>query len=289
MPDGSTRAVVFACMMLNSALLLLVRSFSAALLMLVSRRYLAYYLVCDQVVYIAQKMARGDFYYFVPVENDLAAMLVSLAIRVLMKVVTDFTGLIQFRHPGELGGLYWSLNVLSAFAMSAASVVIYYEKGAGDIMEQANAWTLAGVLVGAWILVFSLFLALSKKKYRITFWSTKTGCQHVMDHFLKEADDEARSEILLNNSRMWKSIRDQVMHWTMDNWWRWQEEKPAWLTDVWMSHVPLNMIPREDKMRISSIKLRRKSAIKVSMARAGGVVQPVVGKEEDKKLQCLTH
>jgi len=204
------------------------------------------------------------------------AIVVSLAVRTGMKAVTDFTGLIQSRHPGELGGLYWSLNVLSAFVMSAASVVVYYEKGDGDIMEQADAWTLAGVLVGAWILVFCVFLALSKKKYRVTFWSTKTGCQFVMDYFLKGTDDAVRSEIFMNNSRLWKSLRDQVMQWTMVKWWRWQEEKPAWMTDVWLSHVPLNMIPREDKKRISSIKLRRKSSLKVDMARAGGVVQPVV-------------
>ena len=35
----------------------------------------------------------------------------SLLQRVFIKTITDFTGVIQLRHPNELGGLYWTANM----------------------------------------------------------------------------------------------------------------------------------------------------------------------------------
>ena len=43
-PDGGSRTVIFGCMVINSSLLLLIRSFSAAMLMLVKMRYLVAFL-----------------------------------------------------------------------------------------------------------------------------------------------------------------------------------------------------------------------------------------------------
>ena len=54
-PDGG-------CMMANSALLLLIRSFSAAVLMLVKKRYFALYLAGDMALYLGVKEASGDFH-----------------------------------------------------------------------------------------------------------------------------------------------------------------------------------------------------------------------------------
>jgi len=56
-------------MTLNSALLLLVRAFSAAMLILVNKRYLVVYMAGDMALYLLQKVARGDFHYWVPVDG----------------------------------------------------------------------------------------------------------------------------------------------------------------------------------------------------------------------------
>jgi len=92
-------------MILNSALLLLIRSFSAAMLMLTKKRYLVMYMAGDMALYLLQKVARGDFHYWMPVDGALG-LFVSLVARVGVKIVTDFTGLIHFRGDAELGGLY---------------------------------------------------------------------------------------------------------------------------------------------------------------------------------------
>ena len=59
-PDGPRGNVVFLCMILNSALLLLVRSLSYALLMLVKPAYVLYYALGDTIFFFLQKIARGD-------------------------------------------------------------------------------------------------------------------------------------------------------------------------------------------------------------------------------------
>ena len=107
--------------------------------------------------------------------------------RVSIKTVTDFTGLIQFRGPQELGGLFWKVNMFLALAASFVSVWV----GDGDQM----AWALVGSLSSAWVAVFGVFLLLMKKDYRGTFFATATGKQRVMDFFVKGVDDEQKSEV----------------------------------------------------------------------------------------------
>ena len=61
-PDGGSRTtltVIFGCMMLQSVLLLLIRSFSAAMLVFVNKRYFVMYLAGDMALCLLQKMGEG--------------------------------------------------------------------------------------------------------------------------------------------------------------------------------------------------------------------------------------
>ena len=87
-PDqGIGRILLLVCMTLNSTLLLLVRAFSAAILMLVNTRYLVMYLAGDMALYLLQKVARGDFFYWMPVAGALGLVMS----RVMVKTIADFT------------------------------------------------------------------------------------------------------------------------------------------------------------------------------------------------------
>ena len=66
------------------------RSFSAVVLMLVSKRYLAIYMAGGMALYLLQKVARGDFHYWLPVDG-VGGLFVSL-----VKTITDFTCVVQF-------------------------------------------------------------------------------------------------------------------------------------------------------------------------------------------------
>jgi len=60
-------------MILQSALLLLIRSFSVVRLMLANKRYFAAYLAGDMALHLLthllQKVAREDFDYWIPVDQ----------------------------------------------------------------------------------------------------------------------------------------------------------------------------------------------------------------------------
>ncbi|GMI28476.1 hypothetical protein TeGR_g12203 [Tetraparma gracilis] len=97
LPDeGNKRTVMYVCMVLNGALLLLLRSVGAALLMLANTEIFVAYLAGDHLLYLLQKLVRGDFLYWMPVEG-VGELAVSLLVRVTVKTLTDFTGVIQFR------------------------------------------------------------------------------------------------------------------------------------------------------------------------------------------------
>jgi hypothetical protein len=90
-------------MIMNSALLLLARSGSTALLAMVSWRYVAAYYAGDHIIYLAQKAARGDWWHWTPVGGVLGILMTPIN-RIITKAINDFTGVIQFRGAGELGG-----------------------------------------------------------------------------------------------------------------------------------------------------------------------------------------
>ena len=249
--------MLLVCMTLNSTLLLLVRAFSAAMLMLAKKRYLVIYLAGDMALYLLQKVARGDFHYWLPVDGA-AGLFVSLLLRVIVKTITDFTGVIHFRGDAELGGLYWTVNTFLALLASFVSVFVYYadtgeEVGSFEIEERV-AWTLVGSLSGAWAFVFALFLLLMKKGYRRTFFSLKSGKQRTKDFFLKGADDGQKSAVLACNKKQWRAIREEVKEWVLVNWWRWEEEKPEWYSDSWRSQVPKEWITdAEERAKLDKV------------------------------------
>jgi len=135
--EGIARHLLLVCMTLNSTLLLLVRSFSAAMLMLVNKRYLVTYLAGDMALYLLQKVARGDFHYWLPIDGA-GGLLVSLLMRVIIKIIADFTGVIQFRGDAELGGLFWTVNMFLAVLASFASVFVRYARRWGGSGAHRN-------------------------------------------------------------------------------------------------------------------------------------------------------
>jgi len=234
--EGIARSLILVSMTLNSALLLLIRAFSAAMLMMVRKRYLAMYMAGDMALYLLQKVARGDFHHWFPLDGALG-LLTSLLLRMIVKTITDFTGVIHFRGPQELGGLYWTVNMFLTLLASFICVWI----GGGERME----WNLVGALSGAWVVVFGLFLLLIQREYWLTFFTLSTAKQQVMDRFNSE-DESVKAGVFKKNKKMWRAIREDVKEWVQANWWRWKEEKPEWFSEAWIGRVDADMIPLED-------------------------------------------
>jgi hypothetical protein len=166
-------------MVLNSALLLLLRSIGAALLMLADTKIFVAYMAGDHLLYLLQKLARGDFLYWMPVEGA-GGLAVSLLLRVIVKTLTDFTGVLQFRGAGEMGGLMWLWTMFLALVAPWVAVPVYFgtlasnstnstaveivlditnsttdalELEESDAWEpkEADAWRLLGGLTAGWV------------------------------------------------------------------------------------------------------------------------------------------
>ena len=131
-PDGVPGAIVFACMVLNSALLLLARSASAALLMLVQPSLFLYYVLGDCAFFFLQKAARGDIRYFVNADGWAATVGFDFVSQLIFKLIVDYTGLVQFRGPGCLGGCYWTGNMVSERASEASAKTVLLQQFLGN-------------------------------------------------------------------------------------------------------------------------------------------------------------
>ena len=95
---GQGRALVFFLMFMLSLLQLLAKVFSTALLVMTNPLWLAIWLGADYALYIAYKIARRDFVYFVPMAGTLKYTLAFLG-RIFVKMLVDFSGVLMMRGP----------------------------------------------------------------------------------------------------------------------------------------------------------------------------------------------
>jgi hypothetical protein len=122
-PDSAgKRTLIFGCMIVNGALLLLVRSVSIALLAIVGGRWVLLYLMSDLGLYFSYKILRRDLWHWVPLEGA-ASVVESVLERLIAKVLVDFTGVVQFRGAGEMGGIYFTLNTVRARELCVLALV----------------------------------------------------------------------------------------------------------------------------------------------------------------------
>ena len=98
---------------MNSALLLLVRSVSTALLSMAGGNWVLVYYASDMGLYFMYKILRRDFWHWAPLVGA-ANVVWSILNRLIVKVLVGHTGVIQFRGAGEMGGCYFAFNMVRA-------------------------------------------------------------------------------------------------------------------------------------------------------------------------------
>ena len=160
-------------MVVNSALLLLLRSISTSLLILVDWKIFLSYTVGDQLLYLGVKLVNRDFLYWLPIEGKRGLAL-SFVFRAGVKTLTDFTGVIQLRAPGEMGGAAWIWTMCVALVTPWVAVPVYFSKltsgstDATDIeissdsttdventVDQSDVWELDRVKMWGLLIVFT--------------------------------------------------------------------------------------------------------------------------------------
>eukprot|EP00519_Triparma_laevis_P012762 CAMPEP_0182500664 /NCGR_PEP_ID=MMETSP1321-20130603/9697_1 /TAXON_ID=91990 /ORGANISM="Bolidomonas sp., Strain RCC1657" /LENGTH=248 /DNA_ID=CAMNT_0024705163 /DNA_START=34 /DNA_END=777 /DNA_ORIENTATION=+ len=204
--DGRKRAFLFATMILLSATQILIKALLIIVLASIGSRFPVYYILGDMAFYLLYKIVRKDFTYWLPLEG-VVGMVTSVFQRVICKVVVDFAAIIQFRHPYEVGGLYFSLNMF--LPLLALTLLLALDLAKGNLSESTLALltSLVTVLGGSLIFLLGAFLLLMDKEYWQTFMSTETGGQMKRRMFL-EGNDAMKASVFASNKGYRKPIDD---------------------------------------------------------------------------------
>jgi hypothetical protein len=252
--------ILLVLMTLNSATLLLARCIGAALLLLVGMSSLFGFLAAEMGLYLLYKVARGDFYHWLQVDGT-AGLAISLLLRVMVKVIADFTGVVQSRGPAEMGGLYFTVNSVMGFVFCFVALQVYFadDAGAEGRIKEADAMDAFYKIFGFWALTAALGISIMKREFWGTFVSLETGNDWAQNKLLRGKDDFERSDMFTINRKKWERVSGEAKEWVQDNWFKWKEEEPEWFDDAWIAKVPDDFIPIEEDRKVLK-ELRRKSS-----------------------------
>jgi hypothetical protein len=255
--NDTKRSIIFVSLMHFSAGMLVIRCMTIVVLGLLGGKWVILYVGADMLLYLLVKVLRGDFWYWIPAGGNVE-IVTSIVCRVLVKVVGDFTSIVQFRHPNEVGGMYWMFGFVLTMGSLPVAIIIA-EKG--DVADEVIrfAWKAVGLVIPCTVLLFAVFFFNIEKKYWGTFYSWQRGKDLTVKNF-KEGSDAVKAKYTFKYSKHhWKANEKEVKAWVEANWVRWEEEKPKWFDDAMRARVPVEYIPgagnarRRERVRRASV------------------------------------
>ena len=263
-------------------------------------------------LYLLYKVARCDYYYWMPLRGILAVT-VSFLCRVFVKVITDYTGCVHFRHPYELGGFYWTFNlVLSQLSVFGAAYLYIeatqvakrgsrYEKNTTEAIsnfsmvsnstfvedktvissgvDPSQLWTIVGSISALWLFSLTAFIISIKSGYIHTFFTTMSGKQQLHNIFHNAKDDKEKMSVFKKHHSYYKGIEKEVKEFVAQNYYRFEEEKPDWWTATMKAQIPDNMFSAAallEEQKKGGGKRRRSSFMEVMGLESGGRAEVVV-------------
>jgi hypothetical protein len=216
------------------------------------------------------KLLRGDFWYWVPLGGK-AEILCSIVTRVVVKVVADFTSIVQLRQPNEVGGFHWAFGcVLTIASLPIATIISEHKAQENDHTSVAKAVNM--YIIPLTLLFFAIFFWNIEKKYLGTFFSLQKGKDLTIYRFKNAETDKLKAKSAFENSKHhWISIEEEVRAWVEASWEKWEEEKPKWLDEGMKARIPVEYIPTAAGRRKE--RGRRESVVAKAEGDAGGVVR----------------
>ena len=199
-----------------------------------------------------------------------------------MKVVGDFTSIVHFRHPYELGGMYWLFGFVLTIGCLPVAIIL---AEIGDVHKKRLkfAWAVVILVIPFTMLCFAAFFLHTEKKYWISFYSLERGKDLTVKGFKEAKNDKLKASKAFRHSRKHLiQIEDEVKAWVEANWERWEEEKPKWFDDAMRARVPVEYIPgagdarRRESVRRASVDAESEGGLagalgaSIRRARVGG-------------------
>ena len=242
-PDEITKKMsIFVFMYFNSFIHIMCRLLTCFIAMTIDYKIIIYFNLVNFAIYFLYKMLRNDFYYWIKI-NGFVGIVVAFVFRFAAKLVTDFTGMIHFRHPLDLGGAYWLFSIIECQITMLMSVFFCDKFISEEYASYIPYFKYFGVAFHILWVISAIFVGKNiNKKYIHTFYSTETGKEHCINYFLRNVDDD-KHIILYSNHILWLSIEDSVKDWLHENWQSWNKNKPDWFEDILFSNIPEQIIP----------------------------------------------
>ena len=150
-------------------------------------------------------------------------------------------------------------------------------------LDNETLHTALGSLVTIWFVSAVTFALVIKREFLHTFYDFDTASTFNRKEFLQLNDkDLEKSEILTRHPDVYKAWGDELIKpWTIKNWNRWEEEKPAWFTDKWIEAVPNEYIPFEWRVKYKKTKGRVDDS-QLQRRRGSISVRELVGGREER-------
>jgi hypothetical protein len=129
-------------------------------------------------------------------------------------------------------------------------------------------WSLATYLIPVIMIALFTFFLNIKREYLSSFYSTQTGIDCIAFIFRNSKTERGKmTEAVECSQHLTKPIKNEVVAFVRDNWFKWEEEKPKWLSPAMRHAILINYLPVETQQQ----EIFKRSKI--------------VNKKEDKKLE----
>lgn len=264
---ASGRSAVFLSMFVLGSCTVLMKVLSTALLASIGSLYVIAFVVGDMILYLLIKISRDDLRYWINLPNA-ASLVVSVLVRILFKVMCDFTCFLQGKHPLEQGGLYFSLSIFISHASCFVAAHLYINVRAQtassssepEKFSDVELWAVLVAVELLFILSLSFYLLKINRKYVKTFLSTMTGKQYCVYNYRRAKVDRWKMDIFSNHPSYYASIRDEIKAWIDGAWEIWHEERPEWFTAQAIATIPDDFIPTAVLVKLHA-RGRRKSSL----------------------------
>jgi len=251
-------------MMLISTLHNLNRTLGFAMLGLSDSKLFLYFFGGELALYFSYKVLRGEFIYFLRIENKPIKYIVSFLERILGKIVCDFSGCIHMRIPGELGGLAHLATVI--YSQIFPFIALFFFDGAKETKSIAAHFLLSTTVI--WVGLYLVFLASIDFAYIDTFFSPIVSSKYFCNHFSSMIVDKKSQEwafwIFHTNLSQYDPIKGEIKSWVDDNIDVWMEQRPAWFDETLL---PDEFLPERVFNSLGGEKRRRSTDFKLSFSR----------------------
>ena len=239
----------------------LMKVLACALMLRFNQTWFALYSAVDVGIFFCYKIARRDFRYWARIYGGMS-WITTFILRLVTKIIVDFTLIVHFRSPLELGGAYWSFNLFLNQIFCIASVFLYGKYSSDDVDDQLvrNLWIVILGLIAFSMLNFYGFLSVINSEYIDGFISFTTGKQYIVANFDESETDEKKFMVFSFHKSYYRSRETQLKAWVAENWDKWMEEEPAWFTEYKKAHVPSEYLPAKTLESLGGHVGRRKSS-----------------------------